>query len=367
MKRGVKIVGVLALIYIFFRIIHCFKTDRQNKTGLEGIPLLEQSVNKQFNRENVWISMSFCYSAALPYEANSDAVIKAVLASRLWKVKNDANIVVQVYNDTEIHERDIERLKVAEKSGTHLIWADRSKMMLCDCALGHSLGRLLLHTVPEIRDLLSDDSIVMLANVDAFVSKGEFLNVLQSRHTTWIFNAESLLYVSQPFPTNFIAMTVENWKKTTYNSKSCSELVETDSHISSEYRPPWSVKSHKHKNDKIETTEIDINMAVSTTEKFITRRILRLKHCTVPPWIPIWADLKVSEAWDPNFFDLDICWKGMGLASCSNAMGYWHYPGMTGCNWWTAQFPMEVFQEIIKAGDPLREMIKETSVLFSSR
>jgi len=364
MKRGVKVSVVIFLTYIIFKSWFIFDTDYKTKTGLTAVPLLEQPVNKHFNRENVWISMSFCYAAAWPSDINRDAVIKAVLATRLWRDVSDANVVLQVYNDTEILENDIERLNMVTKRGTRLIWADRSDAALCDCSLDSSVGRLLLHTIPEINEYLQQDSIVVLTNIGSFLSKGEILNVLQSGHKTWMYNAEAVFYGGQPFPTSFIAMTVENWKTTTYNSNSCSELLDKDSHISDDYKPPWVVKMEESKEFKL--TDIDVAMGFITMEKFILRRALLLKHCTVPGWNAVWGNLEAEEGYDPNFFDLDTCWKGMGMASCSNTLGYWHYPGMPGCSWWTEQFPQEVFEELIKPGDPLIEMAKETSILFSS-
>ena len=356
------------MIYVLLKIRRQVKTEYKTKTGLKFVPLLEQPINKGFNRENVWISMSFCYAAAVQKKSNRDAVIKAVLATRLWRDVADANVVLQVFNDTEILEKDIESLNLVKKSGAHLIWAKRSDHPLCDCALGHSVGRLLLHTVPEIKDRLRNDSIVMLTNVAAFLSKGELLNVLQSGHQTWMFNAEAVMYGHQPFPTTFIAMTVQKWKTITYNSMSCGELVEHDSHIRADYKPPWFIKSEESISSKdVKFTDIDIMMSVSSMEKFITRRSLILKHCTVPDWNKVWAGLEAEEGFDPNFFDRDICWKGMGMASCIHALGYWHYPGMPGCNWWTEQFPQEVFEKVIKRNDPLREMVKETSILFTSK
>lgn len=360
--------AALSLIYVLLRVRPRFKTEYKTKTGLKFVPLLEQPVNKAFNREKVWVSMSFCYAEAVQYKYNRDAVIRAVLATRLWRDVADANVVLQVYNDTEILKKDIDSLNLVKKSGAHLIWAPPSDKDLCDCALGHSIGRVLLHTLPEFKNKLKNDSIVMLTNVGAYLSKGEILNVLQSGHDTWMFNAEAVLYGHQPFPTNFIAMTVEKWKTITFNSLSCSDLVARDPHLVADYKPPWVVYREEEPGNStdVDTRDIDIMMAVGAVEKFITRRSLMLRHCTVPDWNQVWISLGAEAGFDPNFFDRDVCWKGMGMASCSNSMGYWHYPGMPGCSWWTETFPQEVFEKVIKGSDPLREMIKETSILFSS-
>merc|ERR1711971_917499 len=204
MRKGVKIVAALSLIYVLLRVRPRFRTDHKTKTGLKIVPLLEQPVNKAFNREKVWVSMSFCYAEAVQSKHNRNAVIRAVLATRLWRDVANANVVLQVYNDTEILQKDIDSLNQVKKSGAHLIWAPPSDKELCDCALGHSVGRALLHTLPEFKNQLTNDSIIMLTNVDAFLSKGEILNVFQSGHNTWMFIAESVLYGHQPFPTNFI-------------------------------------------------------------------------------------------------------------------------------------------------------------------
>ena len=83
-------------------------------------------------------------------------------------------------------------------------------------------------------------------------------------------------------------------------------------------------------------------------ETFITAGVLvhqvvkwlhPLQVCTVPPWNNIWGRLGVGASYNPKFQDGDVCYKGMGLASCNNALGYWHYPGMPGCNWWMDRWP----------------------------
>ena len=349
MKRGVKMVAAVALIYILHRGRPRKKQDINNRTGLDFVPLLEQPVNPEFNQRNVWVSMSLCYTRYIDQKYNRDAVIRAVLATRLWRQTTNANVVLQVFNDTEITQKDLESLNLISTSGSHLILTQSED---CDCALGHSVGRLLLHTVPGIKDKLQDNSVVVLSNVGAFLSKGEIMNVLQSGHQTWMFNAEAVFYGHQPFPTNFIAMTVEKWRTITYDSQSCSELVRRDDHIAKEYEPPEG--------------KIDIMMAVGTLEKFITRRSLLLGHCTVPDWNQVWTSLGAEAGFNPNYFDRDVCWKGMGMAACSNTIGYWHYPGMPGCRWWTDQFPSEIFEKMVKKSDPLADIIKETSILFTS-
>jgi len=349
MRRGVKVVAALALIYTLQRNRPVWRPEIVNRTGLDYVPLLEQPVNREFNQANVWVSMTLCYTRSIQPHHNRDAVIRAVLATRLWRETTGANIVLQVFNDTEIQERDLASLGLIQSSGSQVVMSGDPG---CDCGLGHSVARVLLHTVPGIKEQMHDKTIVVISNVGAFLSKGEIMNVLQSGHKTWMFNAEAVFYGHQPFPTNFIAMTVDKWKTITYDSQSCSELVNKDDHIGKEYETP---EGHT-----------EIMLAVTTMEKFITRRSLLLGHCTVPDWNNVWSSLGAEAGFNPNLFDRDVCWKGMGMAACSNTIGYWHYPDMPGCGWWTDQFPAEIFHRIVKKSDPLAEIIKETSILFTS-
>jgi len=367
MRRIVKIVSAIVLIYIILRVRPKMPERRKARIGLPQVSLLDQPVDKDFNRERVWVSISFCYADKVGPKLNSFAVIQSILATRLWHERTGANVVLQVHNDTEISGKDIERLSLVEKHGAHLVLAEASDAPLCDCALGHSIGRALLHTIPKLEEKLKNDSIVMVANIGGFLSKGELLNVLKSGHNTWMFNGEAIFYGHQPFPTNFVAMTVEKWKTITYNSRSCEELVQKDSHIRKDYEPNWVVKKNAaNESSVIDTKDIDIMMAVVAMERFITRRALLLRHCTIPDWNRAWAELEAEAGFDPNFFDRSTCWKGMGMASCSNKLGYWYYPGMPGCRWWVENFPQEVFDSLFKSSDPLSKMVKETSILFKS-
>ena len=48
---------------------------------------------------------------------------------------------------------------------------------LCDCALSHSLGRALLHALPQLQDKITDDSIVILSHVGVFLTKVELQTI----------------------------------------------------------------------------------------------------------------------------------------------------------------------------------------------
>ena len=40
-------------------------------------------MDKDYNSENLWVSMSFCYAKSLDQSANSEAVVKAVFATKV--------------------------------------------------------------------------------------------------------------------------------------------------------------------------------------------------------------------------------------------------------------------------------------------
>ena len=86
--------------------------------------------------------------------------------------------------------------------------AGEGEAELCDCALSHSLGRALVHALPQLGDKITEDSIVILSHVGVFLTKAEILNVVQSRHQTWLYGSEPVFYnMGLPWPTVFTAMT----------------------------------------------------------------------------------------------------------------------------------------------------------------
>lgn len=123
MRRGVKVVAALSLIYILQRSRPGWRPEIVNRTGLDFVPSLEQPVNREFNQANVWVSMTLCYTRSIQPYHNRDAVIRAVLATRLWREATSANVVLQVFNDTEIQERDLASLGLIERSGCQVVMA----------------------------------------------------------------------------------------------------------------------------------------------------------------------------------------------------------------------------------------------------
>ena len=82
-------------------------------------------------------------------------------------------------------------------------------------------------------------SLVMVTvTVNGFQSKPHLVNVLQSKHSAWMYIFEALFYGASPWPTNFVSMTISKWRLITLNATACSELRATDSFISTKYSPP---------------------------------------------------------------------------------------------------------------------------------
>jgi len=115
--------------------------------------------------------------------------------------------------------------------------------------------------------------------------------------------------------------------------------------------------------------EVVIWKAKSAVDHFVTLQVLVNKMCTIPPWNNLWGVLGIGAFYDFDFVDQDICYKGMGLASCNNALGYWHYPGMPGCNWWMDRFPSERLEEVLPVRHPVRDWAEGmgSQILFSSQ
>ena len=184
------------------------------------------------------MSLSFCYSAEATLAENKAAVARAVLASNLWKELSEVNVVVQVFNNTDIGGDDYEKLeKMIQKRGMTILWPskDSPPECVCDCALQAALGKTILHHQPSLASYLQDTDIIITADINAFLSKPHIVNVLQSRHSAWMFITEAVFYGAQPWPTSFVALTVQNWKKVTLNASDCTEFVLRDPFIKSKY------------------------------------------------------------------------------------------------------------------------------------
>ena len=114
------------------------------------------------------------------------------------------------------------------------------------------------------------------------------------------------------------------------------------------------------------TTGVDSVQASVATDYEVTRQILLQGVCTVPPWNNIWGHTEAGQGYNRDKFDRYSCWKGMGMGSCDNRLGYWHYHNMPGCNWWVNTFPREVFNNIFSNDKQLRSIVEDSSLLFSS-
>lgn len=115
--------------------------------------------------------------------------------------------------------------------------------------------------------------------------------------------------------------------------------------------------------------EVVLLKAKDAVDRFVTVQVLVHKLCTVPPWNNIWGAMGIGAFYDRKFDDQDVCYKGMGMASCNHALGYWHYPGMPGCNWWVERFPSERLEDALPVKHPAREWAEQmgSDLLFSSQ
>ena len=186
------------------------------------------------------------------------------------------NVVLQVFNDTAITQEDLKVLGLIEKyERSYLVLADPSPEPLCDCALGHGLGRILAHTLPSLRDKISEDSVIIISHVGAFLSKPHIFNVLQSPHQTWFFRSEAPFYLDRSWETTLTAMTVRRWRQVTDGASSCDEIVSKHNVVLSKlYNPPWKKARDANSSDtgKTSVTNIEIMQGVAAAEKFITNR-----------------------------------------------------------------------------------------------
>ena len=208
------------------------------------------------------------------------------------------------------------QLPEQETPGCHL-YLRESEAGLCDCALAHSAGRALLHSLPQLADKLTDTSVVLITNIGAFISRANMFNVIKSGHGSWMFGSEAVTYMQSAWPTVFTAMTVQRWRLITKHSNSCTELVRNSPELRQYYQPPWKTNLNGSKEEEkatdrtnIDRHAIDIMSSVYAMEKLITRSLLMLKICHLPSFNKVWSDLDASVAFDYSTDDFSTCWKG---------------------------------------------------------
>ena len=90
-------------------------------------------------------------------------------------------------------------MKHQDLTDCHLVLSPAGSAPLCDCALSHSAGRALLHTLPQLAGKINTDSVVLVTNVGAFVSKANMFNVIKSQHGSWMFGTEAVAYMQERF------------------------------------------------------------------------------------------------------------------------------------------------------------------------
>ena len=90
--------------------------------------------------------------------------------------------------------------------------------------------------------------------------------------------------------------------------------------------------------------------------------------CFVPAFLNVWTLTKAEKSFDPNVYDVDTCWRGMGYSACDNNRGYWYNPSVPCCKHWENTYPVELLEQIIGKHDPLTKLVKEeTNIVFSSK
>jgi len=300
-----------------------------------------------------------------------------IVIFRLYEEFLGANIVLQVFSDTEIMSEDMEILmKIDEAPFTFVIISkpgneSENEHHLCDCSLRHSIARLQTHTLPQIQKYLTEDSIIVLTHTAVFLATGSIFNVLKTGHETWLYGHEGVAYnLGFPWPTVFTAMTVRRWKLITNNTNSCTNLVSQNPKLWSEfYVPPW--KEAMNRNETNSTSALRTNIRIIdgwvAAEKFTTHRLLQTTICYIPGYLKTWSSVKAEKYFDMTVDDVYTCWKGIGYNACTNDRGYWYYPGVLGCNYWVDTYPWEIFDQVIGQNDPIRKLVmEETNIVFKS-
>ena len=189
------------------------------------------------------------------------------------------------------------------------------------CVLTSQLIRIMAQ---HYHPIISDDDIVITADVDAFIMTPKILEPLKRNVKVWIWRYELSYVNSYTFMMPFIGARSSTWKEIIWFYGDLQETV-----------------NHYRKLIKISSTE-----AWDIDQDIVTYSLLTNKLCSLQENNKVWSKLHLDPA---PFRDSDTCYHGNGLnEDCNNVL--WQRNAMIkykggGCRWWHF-YPYEGVKEL---------------------
>ena len=189
------------------------------------------------------------------------------------------------------------------------------------CVLTSQLIRIIAH---HYHPIISDDDIVITADVDAFIMTPDILKPLSKDVSVWIWRYELSYVNGYTFMMPFIGARSRTWQKMIWFQGSLQGMVD-------HYRTLINIT-------ETETWDID--------QDIVTYSILTNKLCSLQESNKVWSKLHLEPA---PFNDHDTCYRGSGVnEDCNNVL--WQRNAMIkykggGCKWWHF-YPYEGVKEL---------------------
>ena len=250
----------------------------------------------------------------------------ALRSTQLWHKMTNATVIMQLVYSTPHPPKELLEYKARlARYGAQVLLLQSHDL---PCVLTAQLVRLLAFQC----EFVSEEDIVVTADVDAFIMTPEILRPLKKKVSVWIWRYELSYHMGYTFMMPFIGARSKTWRSMLHYNGSLSSMV-------SHYRDLMDLSTDY-------TWDVD--------QHIVSYAIVSNKLCSLQKSNKLWAELKL----DPEPFpDMATCWHGSGIfEDCNNQL--WSRNAMIkyqggGCKWWHflpsegVKELEEKFQEII--------------------
>ena len=288
----------------------------------------------------LWISMALCWSKNTKYHGKSKYPYSdaAIYSSKLWMQFTNASLIFQIiYSEDEISPELESYREELTNLGVHVKLVNSGNF---DCVLKAQLIRLMAFDL----DMIQRHDLIMMSDVDAFITSNEVLEPLINypEKQIWIYRYELTEAKGYTFMLQFISAKASAWRRL----MSIAGVVKDVEEIFEDFREIFKLVS-----DKSYIWDVD--------QKIVSRNILEKELCNLPKNNKLWENLNLNPRYRKffkvhlvliyctcknSFFffrtvdDSNSCYHGrVAFEDCNSAMWYRNtlirYMGGN-CKWW---------------------------------
>jgi len=181
----------------------------------------EQVVVSKPGSKKVWITMGLCWGENahvhgkdhFPY---SEAALRS---TQLWHKMTNATVIMQlVYSTVQPSKELLDYKAELEVYGARVLLVQSQDL---PCVLTAQLVRILAFEF----EFVSDEDIVVTADVDAFIMTPEILRPLKKKVSVWIWRYELSYHMGYTFMMPFIGARSKTWRSILHYNGSLSSMV----------------------------------------------------------------------------------------------------------------------------------------------